>query len=332
MNSQLTLLLAIGSAIVIATAIVILIVVLRPRSTSTTTPTTPSTPTESISASGPGGSSAVKKTTDFVPSHYKTFGITQLWSDGIKGAGVKVLVIDTGANRSHQDLRHVQEISGNVNIEDQEGGGHGSHVCAIIGGKDNGVGMVGVAPECDLYIWDMGDGSLENILGGFTWARANGIDVINMSFGADPSEEDLQTEEWQAIHTAITACRNAGIFLVGAAGNDGEPLSTPPPPLYPAKFSEVMCVASCDRFSQLSYFSNWAAEDVEVLGPGEDIRSANAFYNSADNLLVKMSGTSMATPFVSGLIALFLQRQKKLTGLRPSFEQMVTLLRTHLPY
>lgn len=248
-----------------------------------------------------------------IPSYYYDLGIVDdFWKKGYFGNGIKVLTIDTGTNTNHPDVDDV--IAVNNNIEENI---HGTHVNGIISGNINGVGMVGVAPSCTLYIWDMQEGYDDQILPAFDWAIENGIDVINMSFGSEYDSIEF--------HQKIIQCRNAGIYLIAAAGNESSATIC-----YPARYPECVAVASIDDNNQLSSFTNISSE-VDVVAYGEKIKSANAAATNSSDLLIPLSGTSMATPFVSGLAALILQKQLATTGVRPSLSEMITLLNQILP-
>lgn len=248
-----------------------------------------------------------------VPQYYFDLGIVDLWQQGFIGTGINVLVIDSGVNNQHPDLLREKTVNENYD-EDM----HGTHVSGIIGGAFNGVGLAGVAPSCNLWMWDMGDGNVDNILPAFDWAVQHGIQVINMSFGTDVDIPEF--------HQKILLAYNAGIYLVAAAGNSASSNI-----IYPVAYPEVISVASLADDGSLSQFSNYNPDIIDVAMYGENILSDNARYTGVNNLLVSMSGTSMATPFVTGLCAILLQKILKAGDPPPHLQDMIHDLRQHLP-
>src|SRR5262249_45962552 len=159
---------------------------------------------------------------------------------GQGGAGIRVAVIDTGIDCEHPDLQPVPGAAGTcvyaynavgsgLPVDDH---GHGTHVAGIIGARDNGIGLIGVAPEVDLYavkvLNSSGSGTWSAIAAGINWAVLNGMHVINMSLGGSSYS--------QAAADAVAAASAAGILVVSAAGNSGCCNSV----LYPAKFPGSM--------------------------------------------------------------------------------------------
>jgi subtilisin family serine protease len=210
-----------------------------------------------------------------------------------KGAAVKVAIMDSGIDLTHPDLQ--ANIKGGVNTiklskSANDDNGHGTHVAGIVAAINNTIGVVGVAPEVQLYAVKVlnaaGSGWLSDIIEGFQWCIDNQIKVINMSFGSDGT--NLSEQE------AITTTYNAGITLVAAAGNDGAPNSVD----YPGAYPEVIAVSAVDNNLNLAGFSSYGPE-VDITAPGVQIYST--YKKSA---YATMSGTSMATPHVTGVVAL----------------------------
>jgi len=223
------------------------------------------------------------------------------WANG-KGAGVKVAVIDTGIDKDHPDL--VANLKGGANFTFARGvvdpnrwgddNGHGTHVAGIIAAIDNEIGVIGVAPEAYLYgvkvLDKRGSGYLSDVISGIEWAINNGMQVINMSLGT--------ASDIQALHDAVDAAANAGIIVVAAAGNSGDGNLSTNEVVYPAKYTSVIAVAATASDDSVPTWSSSGAE-VELAAPGVSIRST---WN--DNLYKTISGTSMATPHVTGAVAL----------------------------
>ena len=220
-----------------------------------------------------------------------------------KGQGIVVAVLDTGLS-SHVDL--TDNVLGYFNFSDSNTSGdvvgHGTHVAGTIAALQNGIGVLGVAPETKIYsikvLDDDGSGSYDNITAGIEKAIELDVDIINMSLGSE-------FEAPQSFYDAIKKAYNAGIIILAAAGNDSGSVN------YPAKYPEVIAVSAIDDEGKLAYFSSRGPE-VVLAAPGVDIYSTYP-----DNQYAKMSGTSMATPFASGLCALLLSWRKTNTWASP---------------
>ncbi len=232
------------------------------------------------------------------PAEVLPWGVDRIDADlawaTTRGAGIKVAVIDTGIDLDHPDLK--ENIKGGYNALNprkscNDDNGHGTHVAGIIAARQNGIGVVGVAPEADLYavkvLNSRGIGFVSDIIEGLDWCIQNGIQVANMSLGGGGTT---------SYHEAIQKAYQAGIVLVAAAGNDGVDNSVN----YPAAYPEVIAVSATDSNDVLSSFSSRGPE-VELAAPGVEIDSTwnDGYYRTA-------SGTSMATPHVSGAAALVL--------------------------
>jgi len=223
-----------------------------------------------------------------------------------KGKGVKVCVIDTGIAKSHPDLS--DNIKKTFNPYDKEWPedrvGHGTHCAGIIGAIDNDIGVIGIAPECDLYIAkgldNNGFGDWDKIAACIHWAVKEGADIINMSLGDSNEPPEI-------VHNAIKYAASKGVIIVAAAGND--PNSRPSKPThndlaYPARYPEVIAVAALDKKGNLAYFSH-RSKFLKAIAPGVDIYSCYPPKNYA-----MLSGTSQAAPMVSGVLSLLKAAEK----------------------
>lgn len=237
------------------------------------------------------------------------------WSSGFTGKGVKIGIVDTGI-ASHEDI----SVAGGTSFTSYtssylDDNGHGTHVAGIIGAKNNGYGVVGVANEASLYavkvLGSDGSGYLSDVIAGIDWCITNNMDIINLSLGSSTSSIALQQE--------VDKAYSQGVLVVAAAGNDGTSSGSTDTVEYPAKYSSVIAVAATDSSNQRASFSS-TGSTVEVAAPGVNIRST--YLN---NQYVTMSGTSMATPFVVGDLALLKQANP---GLSPS--QLRTKLRENV--
>lgn len=220
--------------------------------------------------------------------------------NGIKGTGVKVAILDSGIDYNHPDLK--ENYKGGYNFAydnndpfDDTRLGHGTHVAGIIAAKDNGTGVVGVAPDASLYAVKVLNGgmlgSTSDILSGIEWAISNKMDIINMSFGVpfDPLNYS------QAVEDACQKAYDAGIIIIAAAGNSNQPTVD-----YPAAFDSVIAVSATAVNDSRAPFSNYGTK-VELAAPGMDIKSTVPGGGYA-----VISGTSQAAPHVAGVAALLL--------------------------
>ncbi len=214
-----------------------------------------------------------------------------VWPTGNYANYVKVGVIDTGISSSHPDL--IGNIKGGVNTINprkswNDDNGHGSHVAGIIGALNNTIGVVGAAPEVDLYaikvLGASGSGYLSDIIEGIDWAIARNLQIINMSLGT--------SVDVLSMHEAVVRARNAGITQIAAAGNSEGAV------IYPAAYPEVIAVAATDSGNNIASFSSRGPE-VDLAAPGVSIYSTYKGKNYAT-----LSGTSMAAPHVTGAAAL----------------------------
>ena len=233
------------------------------------------------------------------------------WSAGLTGKNVKVAVIDTGIS-AHDELT----VSGGTSTVSytssySDDNGHGTHVAGIIGAKHNDYGIDGIAPGVQLYaikaLDQNGTGDLESILKGIDWSIEHGVNVINMSLGTSTDS--------QILHDAVDKAYQKGILLVAAIGNDGNGH----PVDYPAAYSSVIAVSATDEENGIAGFSNTGAE-VEFSAPGTSIISTYLHQQFAAG-----SGTSQATPHVTGMLALLKQLYPNETsaGLRQQLQQNV---------
>ena len=213
------------------------------------------------------------------------------------GTGVKVAVIDTGIQLDHPDLNvvgNVTFVSGTPNADDDNG--HGSHVAGTIAAVNNSVGVIGVAPDVQLYavkvLGSGGTGYTSDIIAGIEWSIDNGMQVINMSFGSATGTTGLKD--------ACDAAYNAGVVVVAAAGNNGSSAGTGDNVIYPANYDSVIAVAAVDNTKARASFSS-TGPGVELAAPGVNIYSTT--YNAS---YTNKSGTSMASPHVAGLAALII--------------------------
>ncbi len=224
---------------------------------------------------------------------HSAIGSAYAWNAGYTGAGVKVAVIDTGAELNHEDLNVTRlKVSSCTNLEDAVG--HGSHVCGLVGAKaNNGKGGTGIAPGVTLYsikISDASSFSTDVILEAMTIAKNQGVDLVNMSLGGPVYNGTFQNK--------VTELTNAGIAVFCASGNESTTAWA-----YPAAYNGAISIAALDKSMQRTYFSNHGST-IDYAAPGYDIYSC---YNQGTNSYTSMPGTSMACPIAVGTAAVVLQ-------------------------
>jgi subtilisin family serine protease len=221
--------------------------------------------------------------------------VPQVWSQ-TRGSGVKVCIMDTGLDLPHPDLFPGRMTGSDskdvVRPWTQDAAGHGTHVAGTIGASNNGVGIVGVAPDADLLIVRVfnynGLFRGSDVIAAAEQCRIGGATVINMSLGGTtpvPNEDKLFQRYFE----------QEGIVSVAAAGNSGQDGNEV---IYPAGYASVLSVAAVDQQGQVAYFST-RNDMVNVAAPGVAVQST---YK--DGRYAKLSGTSMASPHVAGVVAL----------------------------
>ncbi len=256
-------------------------------------------PDKRVSISKRGGNGGGKKPPpEPAPGETLPWGVDRIdselaWSTAA-GAAVRVAVIDTGIDLSHPDLS--ANIKGGYNAINpsksaKDDNGHGTHVAGTIAAIDNDIGVIGVAPQADLYAVKVldrrGSGWVSDIIEGLDWAVANDIAVVNMSLGLSSNVS--------ALAVAVARADAAGIVMVAAAGNDyGGPVG------YPAAYPQVIAVSAVDAADGLASFSSIGPQ-VDLAAPGVAIRSTYKGGGYRD-----LNGTSMASPPVAGTAALVL--------------------------
>lgn len=254
---------------------------------------------------------------DLIDWGLKAIGAEVAWQK-TKGNGIKVAVLDTGIDPDHRDLadnvkEYVDFTGSKYGAEDMQG--HGTHCAGIIAAVSNHVGMVGVAPEVEIYsakvLGDTGTGGFDSIIRGIQWAITKNVDVISMSLGTSSRPPEM-------LHTVIKAAKAQGIILVAATGNENGAVC------WPAMYDEVIAVSAVDENLNRASFSNYGIKN-EISAPGVNIVSTykNGTY-------ARLSGTSMATPLIAGSIALIISRHKSVTigSEKPDLNEIHRILST----
>lgn len=216
----------------------------------------------------------------------------KLWAE-TGGRGVKVAVMDTGIDYSHPDIaanfKDGIDFTSEFESDYMDRNGHGTHCAGIIGAVGTDRGVIGVAPHCELYavkvLDDHGMGLVGSIIKGIDWCISKKIDIISFSMGSvrNPGDD---------LYQAIKRAREKGIIVLAATGN--EHIHT----MWPAAYNGVMGIGSLSQGMPKRLFSD-QEEYTDVVAPDIDIISTYP-----GNRYSKISGTSMATPMVTGVVAL----------------------------
>lgn len=242
-----------------------------------------------------------------------------------KGNGVTVAVIDTGIDLTHPDLAaniiaNTTCVTGTTTGNDDNG--HGSHVAGTIAALDNTTGVVGVAPDAKLVavkvLNNQGSGTWSSVICGIDWVTAHAaqynIKVANMSLGGGgTSDNNCGNTNADALHQAMCNSTAAGITYVVAAGNNNADASTFVPAAYDDTLITVSALADSDGQpggvghstgygpdDTFATFSNYGSV-VDIGAPG-----ANIYSTYKGGSYATLSGTSMATPHVTGSAALYI--------------------------
>ncbi|MBN1922245.1 MAG: S8 family serine peptidase [Anaerolineae bacterium] len=243
------------------------------------------------------------------------------WDISTGSNTVTIAVIDTGIDETHPDLA-AKIVAGYDFVDDDANphdlNGHGTHVAGIAAAiTNNGVGVAGMswgARIMPVRVLDAsGSGYNSDITSGINWAYTHGAKVLNLSLGGSSPSTTMQN--------AVTAATNAGSLVIAAMGNcrtagGGCPVANPT--AYPAAYNNVMAVAATGPDDTYAYYSQYGSH-CDIAAPGGAmtyLHDPDGIYSTLPTYDVEMTGegfsknydylqgTSMATPYVSGLAAL----------------------------
>ncbi len=260
----------------------------------------------------------------------------KVWNDyGLTGEGIIVAALDTGVDIEHSDLkpniwRNFAETNCNDGVDNDLNGFvddcagwdfgekdndvsgqifHGTHTAGIIAAKKNDFGVVGVAPDARLMALkvfrDDGAARTSDVVAAIDYAWRNNADVISLSLGR---KDQCSTIEEQAIARALAA----GVFVVTSSGNsDPDNGLNIPFSNAPAVCSGAFAVGASDETKKRADYSNYFQSMVRTLAPGGN-RIGGVLSTIQDNKYGVSSGTSMAVPHISALVALLYQANPSL--------------------
>jgi hypothetical protein len=231
------------------------------------------------------------------------YGITmvqadQVWDQGVTGSGIKVCVIDTGIDQDHEDFvtDRLTGLASSSYPWNSDGFGHGTHCSGTIAAARNNGGVVGVAPDAEIFTvrvfgdrggWIYASGLLDAVY----QCQAAGAKIVSMSMGG-PGYSDSENLAYRKLF-------EEGVLLIAAAGNFGD-TTYGTELMYPASYDGVISVAAVDSNKAVTSFSQ-KNNRVDLAAPGLKVLSTIPMRWGG---YAYLSGTSMACPHVSGVAAL----------------------------
>lgn len=244
----------------------------------------------------------IKTQDNYIPTGVNMINAPLMWNKGYTGDGVKVAILDSGCIQ-HPDL--INNIIGGKNFTSEGSetdyndlNGHGTHVAGIIAGNGK---VMGVAPNAKLLILKVldktGNGNCQGIYDAINYAIEQKVDIINMSLGIAINVNE--------IHTMLKKAVDNNICVVCACGNEGDGKAFTDEYSYPAGYNEAISVGAIDNARVNAVFTN-SNKEVDLVAHGVNVVSThlNNGYHS-------MSGTSQATPHVTGALALLKEYYRK---------------------
>jgi subtilisin len=231
-----------------------------------------------------------------------------------QGQGVTVAVLDTGIDDEHPDFAGLEILAKdftNSRYGTKDLNGHGTHCAGTIASNNPNIGVCQKLNKLIVgkVLGDSGSGGDSGIAKGIRWAREEGADIISMSLGSSSPSS--------VIKSACDEVASDGAWIFAAAGNEGQQGVG-----YPGRFESCLSVAAVDKGLIVADFSSRGAK-LDTCGPGVDIVSCKPKGGHQS-----MNGTSMATPFVAGLMALYLSLREMAEMPEMDYTQLRDLLYT----
>ena len=246
----------------------------------------------------------IKTQDNYIPTGVNMINAPLMWNKGYTGEGVKIAILDSGYT-SHPDLD--KNIIGGKNFTSEDGGnpniyndynGHSTHVAGIIASNNK---IMGVAPNAKLLILKVldksGNGNCQGLYDAINYAIEQKVDIINMSLGISINVNE--------IHTMLKKAVDNNICVVCACGNEGDGKAFTDEYSYPAGYNEAISVGAIDNARVNAVFTN-SNKEVDLVAHGVNVVSTHLNYGYCS-----MSGTSQATPHVTGALALLKEYYRK---------------------
>jgi subtilisin family serine protease len=252
------------------------------------------------------------ETNAFLAQSTTQIGASRIWlSHNVEGKGVTIAILDTGIDNNHPDLKNVIHEKDFTGEGTDDGNGHGTHVASTAAGSGSASSGInkGVAPKASLMdikvLNSLGSGLLSDTIAGIQYSVLNGADIISMSLGAQ-----IPCNGLDATSLAADAAVKQGLHVIVAAGNTGP---IPGTIGSPGCARDVITVGAVDRLDNIAAFSSRGPTldgrtKPDIVAPGVLILAAQT-----KGAYTAKSGTSMATPHVSGVIALILSQNPNLS-------------------
>ncbi len=226
-------------------------------------------------------------TEEIMPGNLIAIGMEQIQDESFQGQGIKVAILDTGIDVENTDLNLVGGISFVEGDSFDDTNGHGTALAGIINAQINNEGLIGMAPQAELYavkvLDSTGTGYYSDVIQGLAWCQENRMDIVVMSFGADQYSGIL--------HESVQGMYYQDGLMIAAAGNTIQVQ-------YPAAYPEVMAVGGVDETGLPTYvYANADLVDLYALGTGiesYDMNQGQALYAGTSFSAAEAAGAAAA--------------------------------------